>query len=132
MKKILIATAIFAATTLAWAQQKSSDATQGIKPTKEQKQKEHLAKMKTDLNLTDAQVRQIEALHAKLKEEHKQQKLAGSQGASQVKPQKGEKKKEIQAEMQKILSKEQYEKWESQKKDHAKKESYKGDKKKGI
>lgn len=70
-----------------------------------QKQEERLQKMKADLNLTDAQVAQIKALHEKKMTENKQ-------NADMQKMDRMQKMKQNEAEMQKILTPEQYKKFQ--------------------
>ena len=70
-----------------------------------QKKAEHLQKMKAELNLTDAQVAQLKALHESKAAERKQDMTAKKEDRMQ-------KMKENEAEMQKILTPEQFKKYQ--------------------
>lgn len=70
-----------------------------------QKKAERLQQMKQELNLTDAQVAQIKALHESKAAERKQEMTAKKEDRMQ-------KMKENEAEMQKILTPEQYKKFQ--------------------
>lgn len=70
-----------------------------------QKKAEHLQKMKQELNLTDAQVAQLTALHDKKAAERKEAMATKKDGRMQ-------KMRENDAEMQKILTPEQYKKFQ--------------------
>ncbi|PZU81201.1 MAG: hypothetical protein DI529_15845 [Chryseobacterium sp.] len=70
-----------------------------------QKKAERLQQMKQELNLTDAQVAQLKALHESKAAERKQEMTAKKEDRMQ-------KMKENEAEMQKILTPEQYKKFQ--------------------
>ena len=70
-----------------------------------QRKAEHLQKMKAELNLTDAQVAQLKALHESKVAERKQDMTAKKEDRMQ-------KMKENEAEMQKILTPEQFKKYQ--------------------
>lgn len=70
-----------------------------------QKKAEHLQKMKAELNLTDAQVAQLKALHESKAAERKQDMTAKKEDRMQ-------KMKENEAEMQKILTPDQFKKYQ--------------------
>ncbi|GGG54659.1 hypothetical protein [Epilithonimonas arachidiradicis] len=70
-----------------------------------QKKAERLQQMKQELNLTDAQVAQIKALHESKAAERKQEMAAKKEDRMQ-------KMQQNEAEMQKILTPEQYKKFQ--------------------
>lgn len=106
MKKLILSVAFVVVGSFAFAQQTTPTAK---KENFEAKQQERLAKMKTDLNLTDAQVVKIKELHEKkravkmdqMKEQRQEMKL------------KMEKNNE---DMKQILRPDQYTKWQEMKK----------------
>lgn len=108
MKRIILSTAFIVLGTLAFAQK-----TDGDKKAKfEEKRTERLANLKSELNLTDAQVGQIRALHDKKIEAHKAEQQV----------EKANKRKEMKAKMEQndqdmksILTPEQYKKWQEKK-----------------
>lgn len=73
-----------------------------------QKKAEHLQKMKQELNLTDAQVAQIKALHEAKAADRKEDMSAKKEDRMQ-------KMKQNEADMQKILTPEQYKKFQEMK-----------------
>lgn len=99
MKKLILSMAFLGLGVLGFAQQ--------VEQPKHHKG-EHLEKMKQELNLTDSQVSQIKALHDKKAEERKQEMNNKSQ-------ERMKKMKENDAEMQKILSPEQYKQFQDMK-----------------
>ena len=114
MKKIVFSAAFVVMATFAMAQQtpmmNKKDPAQ-----MEQKRQEKLKMMQTELNLTSAQVAQIKALQDKKMAERKQ-------NASKMQEQRKAKmeamkarQEEWNAEMRKILTPEQYTKWEAKK-----------------
>ena len=101
MKKIILSAAFLGLGFFGFAQQTS-------KPDMGQNKAERLQKMKQELNLTDAQVGQLKALHEKKATERK----------SEMDSKKGDrmqKMKENEAEMQKILTPDQYKKFQEMK-----------------
>ncbi len=74
----------------------------------EQKKAERMQKMKQELNLSDAQVEQIKALHAKKAVERKQEMAAKKEDRTKM-------MKNNEAEMQKILTPDQYKKFQDMK-----------------
>ena len=115
MKKIVLSAAFVILGTFAMAQQtpmmNKKDPAQ-----MEQKRQEKLKMMQAELNLTSAQVAQIKALQDKKMAERKQ-------NASQMQEQRKakmeamkERQEQWNAEMRKILTPEQYQKWETKKK----------------
>ncbi|MDP9956527.1 Spy/CpxP family protein refolding chaperone [Epilithonimonas hungarica] len=100
MKKLILSAAFLGLGVFGFAQ-----TTQDRKANFEQKKAEHLQKMKQELNLTDAQVAQIKALHESKAAERKQEMTAKKEDRMQ-------KMKENEAEMQKILTPEQFKKFQ--------------------
>jgi len=114
MKKIILSAAFLGLGVFGFAQQTTNaDFTQ--------KRAEKLQKMKQELNLSDAQVTQIKALHEAKAAERKQDFDAKKGDRMQ-------KMKQNDAEMQKILTPEQYKKFQElkAKKMAERKENFKG------
>ena len=100
MKKLILSAAFLSLGVLGFAQQTKSQTVEQF-----QKRAEHFQKMKQELNLTDAQVAQLKALH-------EQKAAARKQGFEARKGDRIEKMKQNEAEMQKILTPEQYKKFQ--------------------
>ena len=114
MKKIVLSAAFVILGTFAMAQQtpmmNKKDPAQ-----MEQKRQEKLKMMQTELNLTNAQVAQIKALQDK-KMAEKQQNAPQMQAERKAKMEAMKARQEQwNAEMRKILTPEQYQKWEAKK-----------------
>ena len=114
MKKIVLSAAFVILGTFAMAQQtpmmNKKDPAQ-----MEQKRQEKLKVMQTELNLTNAQVAQIKALQDK-KMAEKQQNAPQMQAERKAKMEAMKARQEQwNAEMRKILTPEQYQKWEAKK-----------------
>lgn len=113
MKKLVLSIALVGFGTFAMAQSTTNQSENRPRPNKEMMQKmqtERLAKMKEELNLTDDQVSQIKALQEKQQTERK----------AEQKEQREEMKarrENMNAEMKKILTAEQYTKWQNQEKE---------------
>ena len=115
MKKIVLSAAFVILGTFAMAQQtpmmNKKDPAQ-----MEQKRQEKLKVMQTELNLTNAQVAQIKALQDK-KMAERQQNAPQMQAERKAKMEDMKARQEQwNAEMRKILTPEQYQKWETKKK----------------
>ena len=115
MKKIVFSAAFVVMGTFAMAQQtpmmNKKDPAQ-----MEQKRQEKLKMMQAELNLTSAQVAQIKALQDK-KMAEKQQNASQMQAQRKAKMEAMKARQEQwNAEMRKILTPEQYQKWETKKK----------------
>ena len=115
MKKIVLSAAFVIIGTFAMAQQtpmmNKKDPAQ-----MEQKRQEKLKMMQTELNLTNAQVAQIKALQDK-KMAERQQNAPQMQAERKAKMEAMKARQEQwNAEMRKILTPEQYQKWETKKK----------------
>lgn len=108
MKKIILSAAFIALGTLAFAQKNDGDR----KAKFEEKRTERLAQLKSELNLTDAQVAQIKVLQDKKMETRK----------AEMQVEKADRQKEMKAkmdqndkDMKSILTPEQYKKWQEKK-----------------
>ncbi|WP_312766619.1 hypothetical protein [Epilithonimonas sp.] len=98
MKKLILSAAFLGLGVFGFAQTT-------VKADFSQKKAERLQQMKQELNLTDAQVAQIKALHESKAAERKQEMTAKKEDRMQ-------KMKENEAEMQKILTPEQFKKFQ--------------------
>ncbi len=116
MKKLILGAAFLSISTFAIAQQ--SPKIQKMDPAKmEQKRADHLKKMQVELNLSDAQVAQLKDLQNKKMAERKKmapQKMAERKAKMELMK---AKRAQHQAEMRKILTPEQYKKWEAKQQD---------------
>ena len=116
MKKLILTLAFIGMGSFAMAQQ----TTPQDKPSKaemqqkrQQKEQEHLDKMQKYLNLSQGQVAQIKDLHAKRKAEMKSE-FDKNKGDRQAKMEEMKAKREqMDADMKKILTPEQYTKWQA-------------------
>lgn len=121
MKKLFLSMALVGLSTFAFAQQSQSTTNNmkrgDMKQNMAMHQQKQMDKMKSDLNLNDDQVMKIKALQDERMEARKN-KMAGN------KTEKMEKRKDAREEMKKILTPEQYTKWES----HMKEKMEKGKK----
>ena len=117
MKKLVLSLAVVGMGTFAMAQQRTMPAKddQQRKEMMEQKRAEHMADMQKELNLTQAQVSQLKALH----EKHQAQREAQRKENQDLRKQKMEAfkkdKQQMDNEMRQILTPEQYAKWEAKK-----------------
>ena len=100
MKKLILSAAFLGLGVFGFAQ-----TTSDRKGDFEQKKAAHMLEMKQELNLTDAQVAQIKTLHESKAAERKAEMTAKKEDRMQ-------KMKENEAEMQKILTPEQYKKFQ--------------------
>ncbi len=98
MKKLILSAAFLGLGVFGFAQTTA-------KADHSQKKAERLQQMKQELNLTDAQVAQLKALHESKAAERKTEMSAKKEDRMQ-------KMKENEAEMQKILTPEQYKKFQ--------------------
>ena len=117
MKKLILSAAFLAIGTFAMAQQgKKMDK---MNPAQmEQKRAEKLQSLKTELNLSDAQVVQIKALQDKrMAERQENAPRLQAERKAKIDAMKA-KKEQHQSEMKQILTPEQYQKWEAKKKDN--------------
>lgn len=117
MKKIILSAAFLALGTFAMAQQNTLKMQQKDPAQMEQKRQDKMKMMQTELNLSDAQMTKIQALQEK--------KMAEKRAmAPQVQAERKSKMEAMKAnhdqwnnEMKQILTPEQYQKWETSKKD---------------
>lgn len=117
MKKIILNAAFLALGTFAMAQQNTSKMQQKDPAQMEQKRQDKMKMMQSELNLSDAQMTKIQALQDK--------KMAEKRAmAPQVQAERKSKMEAMKAnhdqwnnEMKQILTPEQYQKWETSKKD---------------
>ena len=100
MKKLILSSAFLGLGVFGFAQ-----TTSDRKGDFEQKKAARMQEMKQELNLTDAQVAQIKTLHEKKAAERKQEMAAKKQDRMKM-------IKDNEAEMQKILTPEQYKKFQ--------------------
>lgn len=100
MKKLILSSAFLGLGVFGFAQ-----TTSDRKGDFEQKKAARMQEMKQELNLTDAQVAQLKALHESKAAERKAEMTAKKEDRMQ-------KMKENEAEMQKILTPEQYKKFQ--------------------
>lgn len=125
MKKLVLSLAFIGFGTFAMAQQQPQKM-----PSKwgedhdammQQKRAKHMAEMQTELNLTPAQVSQIQALHAKNQARMEQDRLQMQQ-QRKVKMELNKKnRQQMDDEMRQILSPEQYQKWQAKKQENMQK-----------
>lgn len=117
MKQLVLSLALVGMGTVAMAQQRTMPAKddQQRKEVMEQKKAEHMAEMQKELNLTQAQISQLKALH----EKHQAQREAQRKENQELRKQKMESiqkdKQQMDNEMRQILTPEQYAKWEAKK-----------------
>ena len=104
MKKLILSAAFLGLGVFGFAQQAQSEGRANFA----QKQEERLQKMKTELNLTDAQVAQFKELYAKKAADRKQN--ADAQRMDRM-----QRMKQNEEDMQKILTPEQYKKFQEMK-----------------
>lgn len=116
MKKLVLSAAMLAMGTFAMAQQ--SQKMQKMDPVKmEQKRADHMKQMQADLNLTDAQVTKLKALHdQKMKERKENAPQIQAERKAKMEQMKA-KREQHSAEIKNILTPEQYQKWESARKE---------------
>lgn len=121
MKKIFL-TLVLGFATIAFAQQKGMDRPGKMDPEQrkaemQKRQQEHLEKMSKDLNLSQDQVKKIKELQDKQMADL-QKNMQKNKEERNARMQEMKKKQDAHAaEMKKILSEDQYKKWEADKKD---------------
>lgn len=102
MKKIILSAAFLSLGIFAFAQQTPQAGN-------DYKKAGHVQKLKQELNLTDAQVAQLKALHEQKVADHKQNMSKGT------KEDRAKNKQENEAALQKILTPDQYKKFQDMK-----------------
>lgn len=120
MKKLVLAIAFIGMGSFAMAQQTTPQDKQAKRAEMQQKMQqrdqEHIEKMQKDLNLNQTQVAQIKDLHEKRKAEMKAE-FDKNKGERQAKMEKMKVKREqMDADMKKILTPQQYDKWQADRK----------------
>ncbi|REC46340.1 hypothetical protein [Chryseobacterium pennipullorum] len=121
MKKLVLAIAFIGMGSFAMAQQTTPQDKEARRAEMQQKmqqrEQEHLAKMQKDLNLNPSQIAQIKALHEKKKSEMKAE-FAKNKEAHQAKLEdRKAKRAQMETDMKKILTPEQYDKWQADRKE---------------
>lgn len=116
MKKLVLAIAFIGMGSFAMAQQTTPQDREArraeMQQRMQQKEQEHLAQMQKDLNLTTTQVAQVKALHEKRKAEMKAE-FEKNKDVRQAKMEEMKAKRaQMDADMKKILTPEQYDKWQ--------------------
>ncbi|AZA79130.1 hypothetical protein EG347_17270 [Chryseobacterium sp. G0186] len=121
MKKLVLAIAFIGMGSFAMAQQTTAPQDREARKAEmqqkmQQREQEHLAQMQKDLNLNQSQVAQVKALQEKRKAEMK----AEFEKHKEVRQAKMEemkaKRAQMDADMKKILTPEQYDKWQADRK----------------
>ncbi|WP_250253631.1 hypothetical protein [Chryseobacterium sp. Marseille-Q3244] len=120
MKKLVLAIVFIGMGSFAMAQQTTPQDREAkraeMQQKMQQKEQEHLAQMQKDLNLNASQVTQVKALHEKRKAEMKAD-FAKNKEARQAKMEEMKAKRtQMDADMKKILTPEQYDKWQADRK----------------
>ena len=120
MKKLVLAVAFIAFGGFAMAQQTTPQDRQAKRAEMhqkfQQKEQEHMAQMQKDLNLNQAQVDKIKALHDKRKAEMKTE-FEKNKGERQARAEQMKAKRaQMDAEMKQILTPQQYDKWQADRK----------------
>ncbi len=120
MKKLVLAIAFIGTGSLAMAQQTppqdKGERRAEMHQKFQEREKEHLEKMQKDLNLNQAQVTQITALHEKRKAEMKAN-FDKNKDQRQARIQEMKAKRErMDADMKQILTPQQYDKWQADRK----------------
>lgn len=111
MKKLILSLAFVSLGTFAMAQQTQqmpSKWGEGHKEMMEQRKAKHMAEMQKDLNLSQTQVNQIQAIHDRFQTQRQLQRKARVESFKKDKQQ-------MDDEMRKILTPEQYTKWQAKK-----------------
>lgn len=120
MKKLVLAIAFIGMGSFAMAQQTTPQDREArraeMQQKMQQKEQEHLAQMQKDLNLNTSQVAQVKALQEKRKAEMKTE-FAKNKEVRQAKMEEMKAKRaQMDADMKKILTPEQYDKWQADRK----------------
>ncbi|MEC5157771.1 hypothetical protein [Chryseobacterium sp. MP_3.2] len=124
MKKIILSAAMIAFGTFAMAQE-TSKMTKKNPAHMEQKRQENMQMMKQELNLTSAQMDRIKSLQDKNMAERKANAPAKQAERREKMAEMKAKRAQHNAEMKKILTADQYTKWEANKKEKMQKKGRK-------
>lgn len=116
MKKLVLAIAFIGMGSFAMAQQTTPQDRETrraeMQQKMQQKEQEHLAQMQKDLNLNQSQVAQVKALHEKRKSEMKAEFEKNKDMRQTKMDEMKAKRAQMDADMKKILTPEQYDKWQ--------------------
>jgi periplasmic protein CpxP/Spy len=115
MKKLVLAIAFIGMGGFAMAQQTTSTP-QEREAKRAEKQQEHLAQMQKDLNLNQGQVEKIKTLHERNKSEMKADFDKSKEVRQARMEQMKAKRAQMDADMKQILTPEQYDKWQANRK----------------
>lgn len=119
MKKLVLAIALIGMGSFAMAQQVPQDKKinrEEMKQKVQQKEQERMAEMQKELNLNQSQIAQIKGLHDKRKAEMKNNFEKNKEQRQARMEQMKAKRQQMDNDMKKILSPEQYDKWQAGKK----------------
>ncbi len=119
MKKLVLAIALIGTGSFAIAQQAPHDKNvnkEEMHQKMQQKEQERMAEMQKDLNLNQNQIAQIKNLHEKRKAEMKNEFDKNKEQRQAKMGQMKAKREQMDNDMKKILSPEQYDKWQAGKK----------------
>ncbi|WP_160139114.1 hypothetical protein [Chryseobacterium sp. c4a] len=120
MKKLVLAIAFIGMGSFAMAQQTTPQDREArraeMQQKMQQKEQEHLAQMQKDLNLNASQVAQVKALQEKRKAEMKAEFAKNKEVRQAKMDEMKAKRAQMDADMKKILTPEQYDKWQADRK----------------
>lgn len=116
MKKLVLAIAFIGMGSFAMAQQTTPQDREARRAEMQQKEQEHLAQMQKDLNLNASQVAQVKALQEKRKAEMKADFVKNKEVRQAKMEEMKAKRAQMDADMKKILTPDQYDKWQADRK----------------
>ncbi|SMD00982.1 hypothetical protein [Chryseobacterium sp. YR221] len=120
MKKLVLAIAFIGMGSFAMAQQTTPQDKEArraeMQQKRQQKEQEHLAQMQKDLNLNQSQVAQIKDLHEKRKAEMKADFEKNKDTRQAKMDEMRAKRAQMDADMKQILTPQQYDKWQADRK----------------
>jgi len=120
MKKLVLAIAFIGMGSFAMAQQTTPQDKEArraeMQQKRQQKEQEHLAQMQKDLNLNQSQVAQIKDLHEKRKSEMKADFEKNKDTRQAKMDEMKAKRAQMDADMKQILTPQQYDKWQADRK----------------
>ncbi|MDR6529074.1 Spy/CpxP family protein refolding chaperone [Chryseobacterium rhizosphaerae] len=120
MKKLVLAIAFIGMGSFAMAQQTTPQDKEArraeMQQKRQQKEQEHLAQMQKDLNLNQSQVAQIKDLHEKRKAEMKADFEKNKDTRQAKMDEMKAKRAQMDADMKQILTPQQYDKWQADRK----------------
>ncbi|MGE8525431.1 hypothetical protein [Chryseobacterium rhizosphaerae] len=120
MKKLVLAIAFIGMGSFAMAQQTTPQDKEArraeMQQKRQQKEQEHLAQMQKDLNLNQSQVAQIKDLHEKRKTEMKADFEKNKETRQAKMDEMKAKRAQMDADMKQILTPQQYDKWQADRK----------------